>query len=549
MVAFLFRNFNSSKVNFSNITHKIADLFIVKKNAPICYTKYIDVLVDIGILITLFQPEIGTRLFILDLITIDKSPEQQIIGMLIFNCIADLQHITFDKEYVSLPRKPDFITQLPTIRYFSIESLKCTYFKDDTIISPEHLLSFRHCLEQLISWLDPIVCGPSTIIQASNHNSTICDVISKDKLPLVDVFRTILSSISRVPPANLKMSQLIELLVSKCFHIDLGIIKESKKLLISCMKYRSVLRIEITECMAKFILAFSEDNAIAIRFGLNFLQELFSYWRDMDYLFYPDSDTQYIDIDIRKRTVFCASLYEGVALILLCSTYIGIRRDAIKLLDSVRTLNKELPPSIAEPGIRLLNVIERYAESITFYDEDPIIAILDRSTVPSSYNTSDGGDDSSASILSFINSSSARYIATSASTLYNNRYNILNSNDSLLPFRELAMDNSNDMRWTNCLGKLIHRCHVKCPRSVAIAFSLVCPFLERLTQFFLPQSFRTEKLRLSNTSKSFADTLLQTAYKSENIVLWRNFVLLALSIGGGDETIFAARAGLLSGKV
>ena len=522
--------------SFNDILDKVKELYNNKKNAMWLTDDLITCWTDIAVLFSLYHPD-GFTWFILDSMGNSNPIQKNLIAMNAFNIIADHYHLTFDKTYLYVKR--DFAS-IPSCRRISI----ATAFNsnDSKIIrefDDEILLKFRHSLHMVLRWTDEQVGGFWKM--SKTKKLLIKEIVPKEKLPLIEVLYIALSCISRVPPANTKSLGLIEFLILKYFHIDQNVSKQSRALLISFIKFRPIMRVSVTEILSKMIVNFPCDDALSIRCGLDLLQEFFMIWRDVEYLYEVDSDMKYIDIDIRKRKVFRASLYEAVGLVLLCSTYIGIRSDAIKLLEVIRSLNKELPVHIAEPGVRLLSVIERYENHIINHDEDLY----------------------------------GKYFEKSIHSQCNHTNDVKN-------FKELAMKCSDDIQssWAHCLGKLIRFCRIKSHRAVAIAFSFLTPKIESLTQYFIPNTFKdlsintinigkreqqsslslnnNNSLNISNLSSSSSlshsttttnsSSILSSSNitkKDENILLWRNYVLLTCAIGSGDDVMFASEAGIL----
>ena len=526
---------------FSNevdqIIEKVKEIYQMKeyrkteKSGSIIGYESISILIDLGVYLSTFKTESIYQMVVLDLIGVDKSIEQQLIGLQLFNKIADNLHITFDKTYSFIRRRFfDIMDSIPTRRIYPITHSRESVGSKSNL-SDKLIKSFRHGLEQLLRYADKEV---GSILKSSKN--AIEPSVTKEKYHLFELFRVAITCISRIPPANMTTSELIYLLVSKCFHYDYKLAEESKNLLIALLKTRPSMRVAIVEELAKYILNFSDDNAILLKFGLHLLREFFIYWNDSFIINVLEPDTNYIDIDIRNRNVFSASLFEAVGIVLLTSTSVGIRSEAIKLLFTIQKLNNQLPFNIAERGIRVYTVIERY-EAVILPNFNDLYPFYDKNSL--FHNDLQQGLSSNSSSASQTSTTSSSTPSTSPSSSGSSTVNFKS-------FKSLAVEcrDGDQIEWAHCLGKLIENIRIKCHRAVSIAFCMLCDRLESLSSYFLP-AFCKKDGRIVTRPHSINISYSQ---KSENLCLWRNTVLLACAIGDGDQSVFAASFGLLSGN-
>ena len=510
----------------------------------------ITILVDISILLSYFKLNEIFQMCILDMIGIEKLYEQQLISMYLFNSIADNLHITFDKTYFKARRKKNIIDYIPSKRIFILLNYRDKFLKSEL---PNELLSkFRYSLEQLVRYSNKEIGNELNIKNnkklSSNTNkiptSSLNELKNREmqRMYLIHLLRVEITCMSRIPPSNMPTLELINLLISKCFHVDKNIAKESKNLLISLLRTRPSMRVSITEEMAKYLLQFLFDYnlEVLIRFGLHILYEFFKHWNDPYVLHTLEPDTNYIDIDIRNRKIFSASLFEAVSLVLLTSTSIGIRSDAVKLLYSIEKLNSQLPFHIAEPGIRLYSIIQHYDYKLKYLSSssssNPYLhqfLVHDSVHYFSSSTAAPSPSSQTPSPSSPAPSPSSSSSATSSASS--------GSDEDKRSFLYVALHCSDDdqIQWSKALGSFIHNIRLHSHRAISICFCLLIDRIKYLTPLFLPPFCK--KAQNQKTKELDPPTL------NRYLILWRNSVLLACSIGDGDISTFAATSGLLSG--
>lgn len=478
VITALFRNYEKSEFDVSK------DLMLEKIRMEVFHSmrktskECIPIMVDLVFLICIFDIKYAFPNFILPMLSPDASMELQIVGMRTFNAIADNTHITFDKTYAFIKRpflRNDYRRSIHTdlrLQEYSSRSLN---------IQESVLNTFQGALCNVIQHAN------SQIGNFLRHTARGNDLSAKpEQFMYIDILATGITCISRVPPSGMFTCDLIQFLVYKSFHIHNRIADEARLLLLALIRTRPALRISIVEELGFFILNIPEENTTLIRSAVSYLIELIITWYDPLALNAREVDLDYIDDTVSNRILFNASFFEGISLLLLCSSSVHVRNVAYNLLVEVDTLNKVLPHSISEQGLRVLQVIEKY--------ELELMRL---------HSLNSGG-------LS-CHFSSVEEIAVGCSE-------------------------GEQEEWAHCIGTLIPFLRQENSESIYITYSIICTRIEQLTTTFFPLK-KPQTVTNSSQKKDidfYPASTSTTETPFDELILWRNMALFGCAVGEGS---------------
>ena len=434
------------------------------------------------------------------------------IGLKTFIAIADDLHITFDNTYIYSRRKTYTFANTVSRRNYSLKSVTAGRYQKNPL--DKNLIScFQVSLEQIFRMVDSQVGNHLQYNQLRNESLAK----DKDKSTLIDLLHTLITTFSRIPPVNMQTSELITVLIKYSFHIDSKICKEARILLVNLIKTRPSLRVAIVEEIGKFILSIPEDSPTLIRSSLSILTEFFTQWCDPVVIGVLEPDTENIDQSIQSRKFFQVPLFEGLGLVLLCSPYPGIRSDALKLLSSIKNLSQELPNDVCKKVDHfVIKEMKTKKEELLKMEKDP------NNTFPNVVPK------------------------TESSQTYSSIRDLI-----------VSCSKGEQEEMGHLLGKLGKFLLTKCTESLGVAFSIVCVYYYK-SIFLICLLINVLSKKIFSKIEALTPTIIgkqksnnaafnqkREGVTPEQIILWRNYVTLALSIGSDNKAEIALEAGYI----
>jgi len=311
---------------------------------------------------------------IFDLLNIGKksvtlNPERMNIGLRAFLVIADnLQR----KE--GSPPMPSTIGQLPSGNTLKVKKTftKLTEEAARNIGVVTYYTSVRRALDSILKSLDINVGRPITLINPQNVNKEANDMITGERKPKIDLFRTCVAAIPKCIPDGMSKTDLVELVSRLTLHMD----EELRNLAFTALQGLIVdfpeYREDILKGYIEFTLKEVHDSFPSItENSIRMLAQLLIQWRMA--LLQPAGTTtdKYLEMSMHcsktaddkethsVHTIYCV---EGFALAMLCSIKAMHRKLAFTVLREVRQLYKILYPENKDPLV--MDIIESGAPSV-----------------------------------------------------------------------------------------------------------------------------------------------------------------------------------------
>lgn len=476
VVAALFRNYDMSEfdINRDMLLEKLrTEIFHVfgKKSAPTA-REGVTAMVDLLLLLCTFDVQWGVSQLLLPMLSSEMSLELQLVAMQAFNAIADVAHVTFDKTFAFSKRPDTFLARHHRRGYHTLLRLS-EYGSGCFALSETLLVSFQNALGQVILHADA---------QAGQfYQNTQGKTVEAPKQPYVEVLRTGVACVSRIPPMGLGTSSLIRFLVHKSLHVDYRLAKESRALIVALLATRPAMRAAIVHEVATVALDLPKDHIHLLRLTITLLIELLSTWSDPLTLNVREMDLDYLDEDVLSRSTFSASFLEALALLLLCSPSVHVRNAALNLFEEIARLDSVLPPGIAEGGTRVIGVLRSHEEDILKHTGHEI----------------------------------------GPQRIYSNLEEIV-----------IGCSEGEQEDWAHCLGFLVPLLRQQDVHAMNIAYCLISVRLEEYTSSF---SHSTGKRNTLTMTRKEGTLLLARGDEDaiDELLLWRNAVLMGGAIGHG----------------
>ncbi|XP_065059033.1 protein furry homolog-like isoform X2 [Rhopilema esculentum] len=317
---------------------------------------------------------------IFDLLNVGRSnrqlnPERMNIGLRAFLVIADkLQR----KE--GAPPMPSTIGVLPSGNTLKVKKsfTKLTEQAARSIGVVTYYTSVRRALDQILRTLDIQVGRTMTMNNPQISNKEPVDMITGERKPKIDLFRTCVAAIPKCVPEGMSKSELVELVSRLTLHLD----EELKSLAFTALQS---LIMDFPEYREEVILGY-------INFTLrevpdiypNILEscvrgvfQLVAQWRTA--ISQPSSESkgdQYLEMSMNSgnapevptvpkgTSTHVVHCIEGFALVMLCSTKAMHRKLALMVLREVRLLAKAMQGDGRTEEVMAIDIIEECAPAV-----------------------------------------------------------------------------------------------------------------------------------------------------------------------------------------
>nr|XP_058154898.1 protein furry homolog-like isoform X6 [Dasypus novemcinctus] len=315
---------------------------------------------------------------IFDLLSVGKSaktftinPERMNIGLRVFLVIADsLQQK--DGE----PPMPTTGVILPsgnTLRVKKIFLNKTLTDEEAKVIGMSvYYPQVRKALDSILRHLDKEVGRPMCMTSVQMSNKEPEDMITGERKPKIDLFRTCIAAIPRLIPDGMSRTDLIELLARLTIHMDEELRALAFNTLQALMLDFPDWREDVLSGFVYFIVREVTDvHPTLLDNAVKMLVQLINQWKQAAQMHNKNQDSQHgIANGASHPHPLEKSLYssvfhvvEGFALVILCSSRPATRRLAISVLREIRALFAilEIPKGDDELAI---DVMDRLSPSI-----------------------------------------------------------------------------------------------------------------------------------------------------------------------------------------
>ena len=317
---------------------------------------------------------------IFDLLNIGKAnrqlnPERMNIGLRAFLVIADnLQR----KE--GSPPMPSTIGVLPSGNTLKVKKTftKLTEQAAKSIGVVTYYTNVRRALDAILRTLDVQVGRPMALNNPQFLNKEAVDMITGERKPKIDLFRTCVAAIPKCIPEGMTKTELVELVSRLTFHMDeeLRVLAFTalQSLIMDFPEYRD----EIVLGYINYTLREVQDSfPHIIEDSLRCVVQLLVQWKNV--VLQPPGETKgdkYLEMSmhsgqqqpeqqsVSKTSAHVLHCVEGYSLTMLCSTKAMHRKLALMLLREVRSLYKALYPDKIDEEQMAIDIIEENASSV-----------------------------------------------------------------------------------------------------------------------------------------------------------------------------------------
>ncbi|XP_041444772.1 protein furry homolog-like isoform X9 [Xenopus laevis] len=315
---------------------------------------------------------------IFDLLSVGKSsktftinPERMNIGLRVFLVIADsLQQK--DGE----PPMPTTGVILPsgnTLRVKKIFLNKTLTDEEAKVIGMSvYYPQVRKALDSILRHLDKEVGRPMCMTSVQMCNKEPEDMITGERKPKIDLFRTCIAAIPRLIPDGMSRADLIELLARLTIHMDEELRALAFNTLQALMQDFPDWREDVLSGFVYFIVREVTDvHSTLLDNAVKMLVQLISQWKQAAQIHNKNTDVQRGVPNGAAHTLpLERSLYssvfhvvEGFALVILCNSRPATRRLAVNVLREIRALYTVLEVSKGDEELAI-DVMDRLSPSI-----------------------------------------------------------------------------------------------------------------------------------------------------------------------------------------
>ncbi|XP_047676848.1 protein furry homolog isoform X4 [Tachysurus fulvidraco] len=433
------------------------------------------------------------------------NPERMNIGLRAFLVIADkLQQK--DGE----PPMPNTGVTLPsgnTLRVKKTYLSKALTEEEAKLIGMSLYYSqVRKAIDNILRHLDKEVGRCMMLTNAQMLNKEPEDMITGERKPKIDLFRTCVAAIPRILPDGMTKPELVDLLARLTIHMDDELRLIAQNSLQSLLLDFSDWREEVLLGYSGFLLREVQDTQQSLlHSAIKLLLQLLTQWRLALLTSSKSSENPNICSSellqgvsgSRLRadaaplsTVLCA--LEGLALVFLCSCHTAIRKLAVSVL-------REL---------RLLMLTVSHSED----DERPVLDVLDQASPVVLESFTHVLSDSMS--MPAGHQADLQWLVEWSGNLLSSQYDVC-SPSSVWVVAQWARE-----PWALCLFSLLRQEHL--PKQCPTALSYAWPYAFTRLQLLMPV---IDPNNPPNTKK------MSAAGSADNYVsLWRNYLILCFGV-------------------
>uniref|UniRef100_A0A8B9CQW5 FRY microtubule binding protein n=1 Tax=Anser brachyrhynchus TaxID=132585 RepID=A0A8B9CQW5_9AVES len=341
----------------------------------------------------------------------------------------------------------------------------------------------RKAVDNILRHLDKEVgrCMMLTNIQMLNKEPE--DMITGERKPKIDLFRTCVAAIPRLLPDGMSKLELIDLLARLSIHMDdeLRHIAQNslQGLLVDFVDWREDVLFGFTNFLLREV---NDMHHTLLDTSLKLLLQLLTQWKGLavDWFLIPNGSSHRIQ---SERSPYSNVLHavEGFALVLLCSFQVATRKLAVLILREIRALF--LLTSA-------LSVISSILDSFIH------VAVSDSTTIPLTHSVD------------------LQWLVEWNAVLVNSHYDV-KSPSHVWIFAQSVKD-----PWVLCLFSFLRQENL--PKHCPTALSYAWPYAFTRLQLIMPLVDPNIPVNAKKTS---------TASSGDNYVtLWRNYLILCFGV-------------------
>ncbi|XP_023817114.1 protein furry homolog isoform X4 [Oryzias latipes] len=434
------------------------------------------------------------------------NPERMTIGLRAFLVIADkLQQK--DGE----PPMPNTGCTLPsgnTVRVKKTYLSKTLTDEEAKVIGmSQYYFHVRKAIDIILRQLDKDVGRCMMLTNALMLNKEPEEMITGERKPKIDLFRTCVAAIPRIIPDGMSKSELIDLLARLTIHMDDELRLIAQNSLQSLLLDFSDWRDDVLFGFTNFLLREVQDTHQGLLDGsLKLLLQLLTQWRLTQATQgknHNTSKTHTVELMQSNSNVKAPAergphstvlhAVEGLALVLLCSCQVSTRRLSIAILKEIRSLFQTIGQSEE--------------------DDKPMIEIMDQLS-PVILESFVHVAASDTAVLPAAHPVDLQWLVEWNALLVNSHYDI-RSPSHVWIFAQSVKD-----PWVLCVYSLIRQDNL--PKHCPTALSYAWPYVFTRLQMLMP---------LVDPNNSVYPKKTSTSGGADNYAtLWRNYLILCFGV-------------------
>ncbi|XP_036450457.1 LOW QUALITY PROTEIN: protein furry homolog [Colossoma macropomum] len=485
----------------SRLTSIISTLFPKGSRSVVPRDMPLNIFVKIIQFIAQERLDFAMKEIICDLLSVGKSakafslnPERMNIALRAFLVIADnLQQK--DGE----PPMPNTGATLPS---GSTLKKKKTYLSKTLTEEEAKLIGMalyysqvRKAIDNILRHLDKEVgrCMMLTNVQMLNKEPE--DMITGERKPKIDLFRTCVAAIPRILPDGMSKPELIDLLARLTVHMDIELRLIAQNSLQSLLLDFSDWREDVLFGYTNFLLREVQDTQQGLQdTSVKLLLQLLTQWR----LALQAPGKRSAELSSRlpvERSPHSTVLHavEGLALLLLCSCQTSTRKLAVAVLREIRCLFTAIGQA-EDDDKPMIEVMDQLSPIVL--DSFVHVAVSDSATLPLSHHVD----------LQWLVEWNAR--------LVNSHYDV-KSPSHVWIFAQSVKD-----PWVLCLYSFLRQEHL--PKHCPMALSYAWPYAFTRLQLLMPL--------VDPNSPVYAKKTSTPGPADGYVTLWRNYLILCLGV-------------------
>uniref|UniRef100_A0A8C7L337 FRY microtubule binding protein n=1 Tax=Oncorhynchus kisutch TaxID=8019 RepID=A0A8C7L337_ONCKI len=354
----------------------------------------------------------------------------------------------------------------------------------------------RKAIDNILRHLDKEVgrCMMLTNVQMLNKEPE--DMITGERKPKIDLFRTCVAAIPRILPDSMSKPELIDLLSRLTVHMDDELRLISQNSLQSLLLDFSDWREDVLFGYTHFLLREVQDTHQGLQdSSIKLLLQLLTQWRLTLQVPGNKRAAEVCSASPRlpDRSPHCSVLHavEGLALLLLCSCQTSTRKLAVSVLREIRILFNTIGHDDDKPMIEVMDQL-----SPAVMDSFVHVAVSDSSTLPLSHHVD----------LQWLVEWTARLVSSA--------YDV-KSPSHVWIYAQCVKD-----PWVLCLHSFLRQEHL--PKLCPTALSYAWPYAFTRLQLLLPLVDPNSPVNAKKTSSAGSS--------DSSISLWRNYLILCLGV-------------------
>ncbi|GFR96359.1 furry [Elysia marginata] len=454
--------------------------------------------------------DFAVREIIFDLLCVGKNnrfltPERMSIGLRAFLVIADsLQQKDGD------PPMPQSTSSLPSGSTVRVKKTFINKMLSDTTAKSIGLAQYYPYIlktfDSILRALD-LQVGRSLLMTKLEPNKEPEEMITGDRKPKLDLFRTCIAAIPRLIPDGMTPQELVELVTRLTVHVDEELKGLAFQALQNLMSESPTWREHVIHAFVQFIQKdISDTKPTLLDNAIRLLSQLMVQWRST--MTMPGASTQRDPSIPVVPNVDVLHEVEGLCLVMMCSCRVVTRKLTLHLMKEIKNI---FGMYAAEQVYitSLLEVIDKACPSVL----EKLMPLLPSSEKP---------------ILLTLPSIDLTWVLDRAVTLW-------------LPAGGGSMQDGNQINysfhrvdmWIRCIAEFTSREHAQllCPLAVAHAWPIVFTRLNNLFPLVDPGT-QTEQTRASSILRSGSKK--GTSEKDVHMQLWQNYVILACTVASNS---------------